>query len=706
MKTNFTIKNFRVFDENGVDIELAPITILTGKNSAGKSSVVKAVTLLDSFLKQVKWAKNRGEEIRLADYKIDFTIYPNSLLGGFDKVLHRDSRSKQITFEYTVHSLMLSEDVRVEFVFGMGEKDLINNGYLQDYHIKTLEGEIIYSSSSKEGSWINLNLIKSQFMDFVLAEYAVHSYNSIYVDYDIEHKYSQVEYEKLRSAHIEQLDAFNKQRRDDTYKYVRKPYSSDKPIFRDCELSLEEYNWCKENHTFFHIPVVEDSFGKMSKEEIYLNIEELTKDAQLSKSEKKAIDLFLNDFKSSKCDSIKKYIDEKEYDCMEKFVTAKRFSTQAPELVDAGQMSIFNRDSILWGYSTLEQVDLGLPSEKEDNNKNDRNSEVCYRIVFEALMLINAIVKKEERNRHKLADTFSEGSKLYTALSLYASRFIEEVLFPEWADTITYVSTGRVEMNRVYKLDGHDDFSKMLKEYLEAKYKFERNNNSHKGFTNKNYVPDSFMNKWIQDLELGHSVTVEREPSGYGVYVKLHKTENDEGVVLADEGYGITQLVSILLSVETVILSNNGLDVNRYYGMSSLDRFDDSLFHYAQRTIAVEEPEIHLHPAFQSLLADMFASASEYNIHFIVETHSEYLIRKSQVLVAQKDYLNDAELKRLNPFNVIYIDGNSKDDKLYELEYETTGGFKRQFGPGFYNEAADLDMVIIRKEKSIKKFDF
>ena len=36
MNTKFSIKNFRVFDENGVDIELAPITILTGKNSAGK----------------------------------------------------------------------------------------------------------------------------------------------------------------------------------------------------------------------------------------------------------------------------------------------------------------------------------------------------------------------------------------------------------------------------------------------------------------------------------------------------------------------------------------------------------------------------------------------------------------------------------------------------------------------------------------------
>ena len=49
MNTNLTIKNFRVFDEEGVTIELKPLTILTGCNSSGKSSVVKAVLLLNDF---------------------------------------------------------------------------------------------------------------------------------------------------------------------------------------------------------------------------------------------------------------------------------------------------------------------------------------------------------------------------------------------------------------------------------------------------------------------------------------------------------------------------------------------------------------------------------------------------------------------------------------------------------------------------------
>ena len=56
MQTNLTIKNFRIFDEEGVLFEVNPITILTGSNSSGKSSAVKAILILNSFLEQIKKA--------------------------------------------------------------------------------------------------------------------------------------------------------------------------------------------------------------------------------------------------------------------------------------------------------------------------------------------------------------------------------------------------------------------------------------------------------------------------------------------------------------------------------------------------------------------------------------------------------------------------------------------------------------------------
>ena len=78
MKTTLNIKNFRVFDENGVSFEINPITILTGSNSSGKSSVVKAIFLLNSFLAQIRKAIENGDPIQLDKFKLDFTMYPTT----------------------------------------------------------------------------------------------------------------------------------------------------------------------------------------------------------------------------------------------------------------------------------------------------------------------------------------------------------------------------------------------------------------------------------------------------------------------------------------------------------------------------------------------------------------------------------------------------------------------------------------------------
>jgi predicted ATPase len=53
-------------------------------------------------------------------------------------------------------------------------------------------------------------------------------------------------------------------------------------------------------------------------------------------------------------------------------------------------------------------------------------------------------------------------------------------------------------------------------------------------------------------------------------------------------------------------------------------------------TVLLEEPEIHLHPLAQSVLAELFMEVSRTRqVQFIVETHSEHLFRRLQTLVAR-----------------------------------------------------------------------
>jgi predicted ATPase len=162
---------------------------------------------------------------------------------------------------------------------------------------------------------------------------------------------------------------------------------------------------------------------------------------------------------------------------------------------------------------------------------------------------------------------------------------------------------------------------------------------------------------------------------------------------LADEGYGITQLISILLQIETAILSAKGKKTNNFVGLSAFDKYDYSVFHFEENTIAVEEPEIHLHPSYQSKLVEMFVDAlTKYNIHFIIETHSEYLIRKLQILGASK-VLNSDTISILYVYNPIEKPGY--EPLVKKISIREDGVLEGTFGKGFFDEADSLSLSLL-----------
>ena len=92
------------------------------------------------------------------------------------------------------------------------------------------------------------------------------------------------------------------------------------------------------------------------------------------------------------------------------------------------------------------------------------------------------------------------------------------------------------------------------------------------------------------------------------------------------------------------------------------------------------------------MLAEMFVEAyQKYNIHFIIETHSEYLIRKLQVLVADKENALTANDVSLN-----YVekgkDGVSTNRKIEILD---DGRLHGAFGTGFFDEADNRAMDLL-----------
>lgn len=145
---------------------------------------------------------------------------------------------------------------------------------------------------------------------------------------------------------------------------------------------------------------------------------------------------------------------------------------------------------------------------------------------------------------------------------------------------------------------------------------------------------------------------------------------------LADMGRGAIQIVSLLVRIASII--------KKY----ERDNFLRNMNIEPERPIVlVEEPEQNMHPALQSQLAEMFYDIYDrYGIRFIIETHSEYLVRRSQVIVMEEIKGKKFSVEN-NPFNVYFFDS---EEGPYKMIYRDNGRFSNEFKSSFYDEASNL----------------
>lgn len=168
---------------------------------------------------------------------------------------------------------------------------------------------------------------------------------------------------------------------------------------------------------------------------------------------------------------------------------------------------------------------------------------------------------------------------------------------------------------------------------------------------------DLFITRWMNELEIG--IRYQIDPISGEAYTMEITNKQGNTMPLADMGMGSIQMMILLLKLATIINQKRGRDT----------------------IIIVEEPEQNIHPKLQSKLAELFAHVNrEYGFRFVIETHSEYMIRKSQAMVANGDVAFEK-----NPFKVFFFPENGEP---YDMVYQANGRFKESFDSGFFDEAA------------------
>lgn len=184
-----------------------------------------------------------------------------------------------------------------------------------------------------------------------------------------------------------------------------------------------------------------------------------------------------------------------------------------------------------------------------------------------------------------------------------------------------------------------------------------------------------FINKWLKRFDIADELIFENIE---GVATSLYLKKGDESTALADLGYGVTQFLPILLKVSLEIPI----------------RESKQGFSYVKKLMLLEEPETNLHPKFQSLMADFLVDAlNTFEIRFLLETHSEYLIRKIQLLTAEEMITTEDSAIYYFP-----VPNSVENSKISKIRINNNGSLDSDFGSGFFDEATNLKLELLRKK--------
>lgn len=733
---SFRVSNFRLFDSEGTEVEFKPVTVLTGANSSGKSSFVKALVVFGHYLDSLLDDCRRDGSFDPIRRKLDFSD-PKLKLKGFSSVLNRLSpEGSEMTFSMELNPLISPRSYNVSFSFVADDADNnpLDQGVLHSISLD-FEGEpvlrienvktVLNNKDSEKRelkiTYLNQNRLLSDFIAF--CQYCVlpsqiirNSFDDGGYDPEYCDENGSFNSKKAAETNLGKRLAKIQERENATFGYSNivsrvppKVQEKLKDLFsRDLFDSVEK---CVEYNLVFYFPVLERFVGKSKAE----SIEILKRDCHDSDSMgvirrresyfSEHLTALIQGYASSEIESFIDY-----YRSLENYVLANvdndaTYYSRAGESFNFIEDRIMQNVSISYDFVGFERrhdkegsvfsnayivLSLWQWAEEEANDKEWKHYN--GKVISELWGKDNAFIT---RSIYEYPESgFYSKHILFEAYKDYLRYVLTEWLMPKDLSKLEYNTSSFTAVHRLHSFEEKSDFVKTVKEYLDGQAYWDKYCQKPIWGVDRDvyYTPGTFLNKWLgkERLNICERIKIENV-EGLGFRITMIKS-NGEQEPLADMGHGITQMFSLLLQIENALVQSE----IQNYKKTEIDGGYGEMKDMGA-IVAIEEPEVSLHPCYQSLLAEILRDAVErygQGISFIVETHSEYLVRKMQAIVSsftQNEF--DA-----NPFVVYYF---KEDGKAYDLGFMNTGRFEKGFGPGFFDEAANLKFELQTNEQKM-----
>lgn len=290
------------------------------------------------------------------------------------------------------------------------------------------------------------------------------------------------------------------------------------------------------------------------------------------------------------------------------------------------------------------------------------SSEPILRSVFEPMFKEKRKEISDKKKKKKGSETVSREAEvtigkplaLYMAAISFVAEHIEQLL-----SEISFIGPLRENATRFYEMSGEKPVDVGTRGEFAPEILFrERNTKLLKE-----------INDWVGRFEPGASLRCNRINNDIFSISLVYGSPTAE-VNLADTGFGLSQVLPLVVQ---------GL-------------------HAAKESLIIaEQPEIHLNPRLQVLLADLFQHVAADGRAVLVETHSEHMLLSIRRLVAEGRVKSD-------DVSVLYVEKDGARSTVRPIPIQGSGHIDKGIWPvGFFEDSLRESLALAGAQMVGKK---